>query len=210
MLCNSMVKWLGAADLMRAFASSVMIVILLSQSAYADVLFNRKRSKMFTSQTRILDYRASKKYSNSVRLQPPQVITPTKWDEQSPKYEGQYTGPYLSLAKNAARKHNVPEGLFLRLVQQESGWDAKARSDKGAYGLAQLMPTTARQLGVDRENPAQNLEGGARYLSQQYKIFGSWPLALAAYNAGPKAVIKYDGVPPFKETRSYVRIIWGS
>jgi soluble lytic murein transglycosylase-like protein len=72
------------------------------------------------------------------------------------------------------------------------------------------MPATARQLGVDRENPAQNLEGGARYLSQQYNIFGSWPLALAAYNAGPKAVIKYDGVPPFKETRSYVRIIWGS
>ena len=187
-----------------------MIVILLSQSAYADVLFNRKRSKMFTSQTRILDHRASKQYSNSVRLQQPQVITPTKWDEQSPKYEGQYTGPYLSLAKNAARKHNVPEGLFLRLVHQESGWDAKARSDKGAYGLAQLMPATARQLGVDRENPAQNLEGGARYLSQQYKIFGSWPLALAAYNAGPKAVIKHDGVPPFKETRSYVRIIWGS
>ena len=205
-----MVKWLGAADLMRSFASSVMIVILLSQSAYADVLFNRKRSKMFTSQTRILDHRVSKKYSNSVRLQPPQVITPTKWDEQSPKYEGQYTGPYLGLAKNAARKHNVPEGLFLRLVQQESGWDAKARSDKGAYGLAQLMPATARQLGVDRENPAQNLEGGARYLSQQYKIFHSWPLALAAYNAGPKAVIKHDGVPPFKETRSYVRIIWGS
>ena len=72
------------------------------------------------------------------------------------------------------------------------------------------MPFTARKLGVDPHDPAQNLDGGARYLSQQYRTFGSWRLALAAYNAGPEAVRKYGGVPPYKETRNYVRVIWGS
>lgn len=187
-----------------------MIFALLGQAAVADVLSTRNRSKLFKSQTSILDSRASKQYSNSVRLQPPKVITPTKWDSQSPKFNGKYDGPYLGMAKRAARKHGVPEDLFLRLVQQESGWNSKARSHKGAYGLAQLMPATARSLGVDREDPGQNLEGGARYLKEQYETFGSWRLALAAYNAGPGAVKKYNGVPPFKETRNYVKIIWGS
>ena len=104
----------------------------------------------------------------------------------------------------------MPEDLFLRLVQQESGWNPEALSHKGAYGLAQLMPGTARRLGVNREDPAQNLSGGARYLKQQYDAFGSWRLALAAYNAGPGAVLKYGGVPPYRETRNYVKVIWGS
>ncbi|WP_299626689.1 lytic transglycosylase domain-containing protein [uncultured Tateyamaria sp.] len=194
----------------RALTGGVVICALLGQAAAADVLSTRNRSKLFKSQTSILDTRASKQYSNSVRLQPPKVITPTKWDSQSPKFNGKYNGPYLSMAKRAARKHGVPEDLFLRLVQQESGWNSKARSHKGAYGLAQLMPATARALGVDREDPGQNLEGGARYLKKQYQTFGSWRLALAAYNAGPGAVKRYNGVPPFKETRNYVKIIWGS
>ena len=104
----------------------------------------------------------------------------------------------------------MPEDLFLRLVQQESGWNPTAKSHKGAYGLAQLMPATARYLGVDPGDPAQNLDGGAKYLKEQYREFGSWRLALAAYNAGPGAVKKYNGVPPFRETRNYVKIIWGS
>lgn len=177
----------------------------------AQTLSSRNRSKLFGAQTKVLDSRAAKQYSNSVRLQPPKVVTPTKWDtEETPKYRGRYSGPYLSMAKAAARRHGVPADLFLRLVQQESGWNAKARSNKGAYGLAQLMPATARSLGVDREDPAQNLEGGAKYLKQQYLTFGSWRLALAAYNAGPGAVKKHKGVPPYRETRNYVRIIWGS
>ena len=114
------------------------------------------------------------------------------------------------MARAAARRHGVPEDLFLRLVQQESGWNDKALSHKGAIGLAQLMPGTARTLGVDPNDPVQNLDGGARYLATQYRAFKSWRLALAAYNAGPGAVQKYDGVPPYKETKNYVRIIWGS
>ncbi len=72
------------------------------------------------------------------------------------------------------------------------------------------MPFTARKLGVDPWNPTQNLEGGARYLRQQYDRFRSWRLALAAYNAGPEAVAKYNGVPPYKETQGYVKAILGS
>jgi len=98
----------------------------------------------------------------------------------------------------------------LRLVQQESGWKPAARSHKGAIGLAQLMPGTARSLGVDPHDPYENLDGGARYLSRQYKRFKSWRLALAAYNAGPDAVKEHGGVPPYKETRNYVKKIWGS
>ena len=104
----------------------------------------------------------------------------------------------------------MPEDLFLRLVQQESNWNPSARSHKGAIGLAQLMPATARGLGVNPHDPRQNLEGGARYLRAQYDTFRSWRLALAAYNAGPQAVQKHNGVPPFRETRDYVRKIWGS
>ena len=114
------------------------------------------------------------------------------------------------MAKAAAQRNGVPTDLFLRLVQQESGWKATAKSHKGAIGLAQLMPGTARKLGVNPHDPYENLDGGARYLKQQYRKFGSWRLALAAYNAGPGAVKKYGGVPPYKETRNYVKIIWGS
>ncbi len=114
------------------------------------------------------------------------------------------------MARDAAVKHGVPVDLFLKLVQQESGWNANALSHKGAMGLAQLMPATAAYLGVNPKVPAENLEGGAKYLAEQYREFRSWRLALAAYNAGPHAVKKYGGVPPYKETQNYVRIIWGS
>lgn len=196
---------------MRAILAGSVILALMAEAGLAQTLSSRSRDTLYSSQTRVLDTRAAKQYSNSVRLQAPKVVTPTKWDaEETPTYRGRYSGPYLSLARAAARRHGVPEDLFLRLVQQESGWNATALSHKGAYGLAQLMPGTARALGVDREDPADNLEGGAKYLAQQFRTFGSWRLALAAYNAGPGAVKKHNGVPPFRETRNYVRVILGS
>ena len=96
-------------------------------------------------------------------------------------------------------------GIFRSLIRHESGGSPTAVSPKGAIGLAQLMPVTARGLGVDPMDPAQNLEGGARYLAQQFKKYGRWDLALAAYNAGPGAVDQYGGIPPYEETQNYVR-----
>ncbi|MGC1506189.1 MAG: lytic transglycosylase domain-containing protein [Sulfitobacter sp.] len=186
-------------------------IVLANGPVQAEVLSSKNRTSIFKSQSKLLDNRASKQYSASVRLKPPTVTTPTKWDVATlPKYRGRYKGQFLSMAKAAASRHGVPVDLFLRLVQQESNWNASAVSHAGAIGLAQLMPATARRLRVDPTDPKQNLEGGARYLKQQYKTFGTWRLALAAYNAGPGAVKKYGGVPPYKETRNYVRIIGGN
>lgn len=181
----------------------------VAQGAGADVLSTKSRGTLFKSQTSVLDNRAASQYKASVRLQPERINTPTKWGSAK-AYTGAYRGEYLNIAKEAARRHAVPEDLFLRLVQQESGWKPGALSHKGAIGLAQLMPGTAAVLRVDPHDPRQNLDGGARYLAMQYREFGSWPLALAAYNAGPGAVRKYGGVPPYAETTNYVRVIWGS
>jgi soluble lytic murein transglycosylase-like protein len=113
--------------------------------------------------------------------------------------------PYGAEIGAAARRHGLPAALLAGLVWQESGFNARARSRSGARGLTQLMPATARLLGVRRVyDPVQNLDGGARYLRVQLATFGSKTLALAAYNAGPGAVRRHRGVPPFAETRSYV------
>lgn len=168
---------------------------------------SKSRQNLFRNQARLLDTRLSTQYSNSDRLKP---NSPAKTEAVVvPGYTGRYRGEFLTLARAAASRHGVPEDLFLRLVQQESGWNAAARSHKGAMGLAQLMPGTAERLGVDANDPRQNLEGGARYLRMQYDRFGSWRLALAAYNAGPEAVEKHGGIPPYQETTNYVRVILG-
>ena len=184
---------------------SVVCFALVSASAAADTLSTKSRKDIFLKQSKILDSRAATQYRDSERLKP-KTAQPSTFNK---RYNGKYRGQYLTLARQAARKHSVPEDLFLRLVQQESGWNPHAVSHKGALGLAQLMPGTARLLGVNPHDPKQNLEGGARYLSWQYRKFKSWRLALAAYNAGPKAVEKHGGVPPYKETQNYVKVIWG-
>ena len=192
----------------RLMVLAIAVSLGMPQASTADVFSSQSRVRLFKSQTKILDTRAAKQYSNSVRLQPEPVVTPTKWGV-TPAFRGKYNGPYLAVARAAATKHGIPEDLFLRLVQQESGWRVDAKSHKGALGLAQLMPATAKRLGVDPSDPHQNLDGGARYLARQYRDFGSWRLALAAYNAGPEAVRKYGDVPPYKETQNYVKVIWG-
>jgi len=107
-----------------------------------------------------------------------------------------------------SRESGVPTNLINAVIMQESGFNEKARSKAGAIGLMQLMPNTARDLGVDPHDSLDNLRGGATYLSQQLSQFnGNLALALAAYNAGPTAVVKYGGVPPYSETRGYVASI---
>ncbi|MGR3759262.1 lytic transglycosylase domain-containing protein [Roseobacteraceae bacterium NS-SX3] len=194
---------------MRKLTAGLVIAVLgAAQPVSAEMLGTKSKRSLFASHTKLLDSRAASQYKNSVRLQPPTIHTPGSTG--SLPYSGGYRGKYLAVARAAARKHGVPEDLFLRLVQQESNWNPKAKSHKGALGLAQLMPATARALGVDPFKPGENLEGGARYLARQYRKFGSWRLALAAYNAGPEAVAKHGGVPPYRETQAYVRKIWGS
>ena len=193
---------------MRIVLTHLAVFAALAVPASAETVTSKSRQKLFAKQTAILDSRAAQQYANSVRYQPNEIRVPGT-PGSVPKFAGRYRGEYLQAAKDAARRYGIPEDLFLRLVQQESGWNPRARSHKGAMGLAQLMPATARVLGVDPNDPHQNLEGGARYLAQQYRTFGDWRLALAAYNAGPEAVRKHGGVPPYRETRGYVAAILG-
>jgi soluble lytic murein transglycosylase-like protein len=109
----------------------------------------------------------------------------------------------------AAASNGIDPALLKGLVSQESGFDPNARSGAGALGLTQLMPGTAAALGVSNPlDPAQSLQGGAKYLREQLDRFGGDErLALAAYNAGPGAVARYGGVPPYSETQNYVNSV---
>ncbi len=112
-----------------------------------------------------------------------------------------------SIIKAKAEKYGVDPALVKALIKAESNFKADAISEAGASGLMQLMPGTAADMGVkDRTNPAENIDGGVRYLSRLLRQFGSdTRLAIAAYNAGENAVLRYGAVPPFAETEDYVR-----
>lgn len=115
-------------------------------------------------------------------------------------------GAYAPVIAEAARKHHLHPALLTAMAEVESAFDAQAVSHKGARGLLQLMPRTAARFGVeDSFDPVQNVDGGAEYLSWLLDRFdGRADLALAGYNAGEGKVERYDGVPPYRETREYV------
>jgi soluble lytic murein transglycosylase-like protein len=135
---------------------------------------------------------------------PPQAIA------DAARQAGVVPGLYAAKVTELSRRFDLSPTLIEALVWQESRWHANAVSPVGARGLAQLMPGTARYLGVDASDPLANLEGGARYLREQLDRFdGDIEKALAAYNAGPGRVIAAGGVPRIRETQGYVASIMG-
>lgn len=190
----------------RILLAAALAVLPLLAAADTATVSSKARSAIFSKQVDVLDRRAATQYEYSSRLVPQTDFGGLALPRAG---TAQYRGIWLPVAEEMARKHRIPQALFVRLVQTESNWNPLAISHKGAIGLAQLMPGTARLLGVDPYDPRANLEGGARYLRMQYDAFGSWQLALAAYNAGPGAVQQHGGVPPYRETQSYVRKVLG-
>lgn len=120
-------------------------------------------------------------------------------------HAAQAFGPFGSLVAKAARRNNLNPSLLSSVIHAESNFQPRAVSAKGAIGLMQLMPNTARDLDVRNSfDPSQNVQAGARYLKHLLGEFGDLSLALAAYNAGPETVRLYRGIPPFPETRAYI------
>ena len=138
-----------------------------------------------------------------------QAATATAATGTSSTATGSGSVPYEQQIDAAAQKYGIDPAILKGLIKQESGFNPAAGSPAGAQGLTQLMPGTAAALGVtDVHDPAQSIDGGARYLKQQLDRFGGdYSKALAAYNAGPGAVQRYGGIPPYAETQNYVKSI---
>jgi soluble lytic murein transglycosylase-like protein len=152
--------------------------------------------------------------------EPPPAVAAAELDETTPiplrfaEDQPIPEGPYGAMIYETARRHQVNPQVVAALIRAESAGNARALSNKGARGLMQLMPATAERFGVERGrlyDPAQNLEAGVRYLSWLLDQFpNDLAKVLAAYNAGEQTVIRYQGIPPYKETRNYVRRIFST
>lgn len=132
------------------------------------------------------------------------LILESRWPESADLPNAE---TFRTIVQEASKRHDVPEALIYSVIEIESDGDTTARSEEGALGLMQLMPATARDMGVeDPMDPRQNIFGGARYLRNVLNQFdGDLDLALAAYNAGPGTVRKHGGIPPIEQTQQFVK-----
>ncbi|WP_318011624.1 lytic transglycosylase domain-containing protein [Mesorhizobium sp. CO1-1-8] len=187
---------------------SVMVALLATPAA-ADIptidgtVLNEAQSR--SDSTTEIDKVDRDRYTNNASVTCA-VFRPGRKDD--PVAAANANPSIAGLVRHVAREEGVDENQFLALVYQESRFNPCAKSGAGAIGLAQLMPGTASDLGVNPYNIEQNLRGGARYFKQQLRRFdGNVSLALAAYNSGSGNVESYGGIPPFRETQDYVRNI---
>ncbi len=160
---------------------------------------------MIDQKTKSLEIdKPQKSFAETLKVIPP---TDFKYQVQEPMNLSKVQ--IQRMVSSACEKYKIDPKLVMALIQQESGFNQNAISKAGAQGLMQLMPATAKSLGVTNAfNPEQNIEGGVKYLKSLLDRFnGNKILALAAYNAGPNAVKKHNGIPPYKETQNYVRNI---
>ena len=150
----------------------------------------------------LTDKPASKKYVRIIRT--PAIITTVKINQRAHTFGHRHK--FSSLVNSTAQKYSLDPKLLHAVIQTESAYNHTAVSSKGAVGLMQLMPQTAIRFGVNnRADPEQNITGGARYLKYLLKLFEpNLKLAIAAYNAGENAVLKYGNIPPYPETHQYV------
>ena len=188
--------------------ASLLLLLVFAPAAFADyaVLRNGQRIHITghevdgdTVRLHVAGGRVEIRAADLVRVDVEEIFTPIP--VEPPKF------PFQDEVAAAAMKYELDEHLILSVIVAESNFNSRAVSRRGAQGLMQLMPATARLLGVDDPfDPAQNIEAGARYLREMLdRHEQNVELALAAYNAGPERVAQYRGIPPFAETRAYVR-----
>ncbi|MBW1802478.1 MAG: lytic transglycosylase domain-containing protein, partial [Deltaproteobacteria bacterium] len=189
-----------------------------NQRDIEEILFSTEGLKRVRSRCRLVMAGFSRKeaYLLIPRDIPTPVPKPSGTDSPFPRQTNlnllikKVLGPFLYLIKKVSARYKLPRPIVEAVIIAESGGDPKARSSKGAMGLMQLMPVTAREVGVRNAfDPAQNIEGGCKYLRKMWNMFQPrWDLALAAYNAGPTRVAKLAAVPKIPETAKYVKRVF--